>query len=194
MSLAIENIIDAMDYEGEEELELILSEFICQKNDEIQTFLKDKAIEFAKKKLSITYLVNDSETGDLLGYFTLAHKVLEVPALGLSNTVRRKMSRYSTLDNRNESYMVSAFLLAQFGKNYSVDEERRVSGAELMDCVDEVLKRIQHQIGGAIVYLDCEDEEKLITFYSDVAGYKQISERISERDQTKYLQFYKFIK
>ena len=194
MSLAIENIIDVMDYEGEEELELILSEFICQKNDEIQTFLKDKAIEFAKKKLSITYLVNDSETGDLLGYFTLAHKVLEVPALGLSNTVRRKMSRYSTLDNRNESYMVSAFLLAQFGKNYSVDEERRVSGAELMDCVDEVLKRIQHQIGGAIVYLDCEDEEKLITFYSDVAGYKQISERISERDQTKDLQFYKFIK
>ena len=194
MSLAIENIIDVMDYEGEEELELILSEFICQKNDEIQTFLKDKAIEFAKKKLSITYLVNDSETGDLLGYFTLAHKVLEVPALGLSNTVRRKMSRYSTLDNRNESYMVSAFLLAQFGKNYSVDEERRVSGAELMDCVDEVLKRIQHQIGGAIVYLDCEDEEKLITFYSDVAGYKQISERISERDQAKYLQFYKFIK
>ena len=194
MSLAIENIIDVMDYEGEEELELILSEFICQKNDEIQTFLKDKAIEFAKKKLSITYLVNDSETGDLLGYFTLAHKVLEVPALGLSNTVRRKMSRYSTLDNRNESYMVSAFLLAQFGKNYSVDEERRVSGAELMDCVDEVLKRIQHQIGGAIVYLDCEDEEKLITFYSDVAGYKQISERISERDQTKYLQIYKFIK
>ena len=194
MSLAIENILDIIDYEGEEELELILSEFICQKNDEIQTFLKDKAIEFAKKKLSITYLVNDSETGDLLGYFTLAHKVLEVPALGLSNTVRRKMSRYSTLENRNESYMVSAFLLAQFGKNYSVDEERRVSGAELMDCVDEVLKRIQHQIGGAIVYLDCEDEEKLITFYSDVAGYKQISERISERDQTKYLQFYKFIK
>ena len=193
MSLAIENIIDVMDYEGEEELELILSEFICQKNDEIQTFLKDKAIEFAKKKLSITYLVNDSETGDLLGYFTLAHKVLEVPALGLSNTVRRKMSRYSTLDNRNESYMVSAFLLAQFGKNYSVDEERRVSGAELMDCVDEVLKRIQHQIGGAIVYLDCEDEEKLITFYSDVSGYKQISERISERDRVKYLQFYKFI-
>ena len=48
MSLAIENIIDVMDYEGEEELELILSEFICQKNDEIQTFLKDKAIEIAK--------------------------------------------------------------------------------------------------------------------------------------------------
>ena len=193
MSLAIENIIDIMDIEGEEELGLILSEFICQKNEEIQTFLKDKAIEFARKKLSITYLVTDSETGDLLGYFTLAHKVLEVPASGLSNNVRRKMSRYSTLDNRNESYMVSAFLLAQFGKNSNVEEERRVSGAELMDCVEEVLKRIQHQIGGAVVYLDCEDNEKLITFYSDVAEYKKISERISDRDQVKYLQFFKFL-
>ena len=75
MSLAIENILDIMDYEGEEELELILSEFISQKNDEIQIFLKDKAIEFAKKKLSITYLVTDNENGELLGYFTLAHKV-----------------------------------------------------------------------------------------------------------------------
>ena len=73
-------------------------------------------------------------------------------------------------------------------------EDKSALNTELTDCVDEVLKRIQHQIGGAIVYLDCEDEEKLITFYSDVAGYKQISERISERDQTKYLQFYKFIK
>ena len=194
MSLAIENILDIMVYEGEEELELILSEFISRNNDEIQIFLKDKAIEFAKKKLSITYLVTDGETGNLLGYFTLAHKVLEVPALGLSSTVRRKMSRYSTLDNRNESYMVSAFLLAQFGKNFNIEKERRVSGAELMDCADEVLKRIQHQIGGAVVYLDCEDKEKLITFYRDVAGYKQISERISDRDQVKYLQFYKFIK
>ena len=142
-----------MDYEGEEELKLILSEFISQKNNEIQIFLKDKAIEFAKKKLSITYLVTDSEAGELLGYFTLA----------------------------------------QFGKNSNVEIERRVSGAELMDCVDEVLKRIQHQIGGAVVYLDCEDKEKLIEFYENIAGYKQISERISERDQVKYLQFYKFI-
>lgn len=116
-------------------------------------FLKDKAIEFAKKKLSITYLVTESEAGELLGYF----------------------------------------MLAQFGMNFNVEIERRVSGAEPMDCVDEVLKRIEHQIGGAVVYLDCEDKENLIEFYENIAGYKQISERISKRDQVKYLQFYKFI-
>ena len=69
MSLAIENVLDIMDYEGEEELALILSDFICQKNDEIQTFLKDKAIEFAKKKLSITYMSPPA----VIGHQTATH-------------------------------------------------------------------------------------------------------------------------
>ena len=95
MSLAVENILGIIDRDGEEELALDLSSFSCGVNDEIQTFLTDKAIEFARKKMSITYLVSDDEDGELLGYFTLAHKVLEVPAAGLSNNVKR--SRWSAL-------------------------------------------------------------------------------------------------
>lgn len=77
MSLAVENILGIIDRDGEEELMLDLSSFSCAVNDEIQTFLTDKAVEFAKKKMSITYLVSDTEDGEMLGYFTLAHKVLE---------------------------------------------------------------------------------------------------------------------
>jgi hypothetical protein len=73
MSLAVENILGIIDRDGEEELALDLSSFSCGVNDEIQTFLTDKAIEFARKKMSITYLVSDDEDGELLGYFTLAH-------------------------------------------------------------------------------------------------------------------------
>lgn len=57
MSLAVENILGIIDRDGEEELALDLSSFSCGVNDEIQTFLTDKAIEFARKKMSITYLV-----------------------------------------------------------------------------------------------------------------------------------------
>ena len=118
MSLAVENILGIIDRDGEEELALDLSSFSCGVNDEIQTFLTDKAIEFARKKMSITYLVSDDEDGELLGYFTLAHKVLEVPAAGLSNNVKRRMSRYARLDESKDSYMVSAFLLAQLMSEY----------------------------------------------------------------------------
>ena len=54
MSLAVENILGIIDRDGEEELALDLSSFLCGVNDEIQTFLTDKAIEFARKKMSIT--------------------------------------------------------------------------------------------------------------------------------------------
>lgn len=150
MSLAVENILGIIDRDGEEELMLDLSAFSCGVNPEIQTFLTERAIEFAKKKMSITYLVTDADDGELLGYFTLAHKVLTVPATGLSNSIKKRMSRYARLDEDSDSYLVSAFLLAQFGKNYAVDKEKRIQGAELMDCVDTVLEDIQYRIGGGV--------------------------------------------
>ena len=51
----------------------------------------DKSIEFARKKLSITYLVirrTDSGEAVLVGIFTLAHKAVEVTNTNISNTAR----------------------------------------------------------------------------------------------------------
>ena len=68
MSLAVENILGIIDRDGEEELALDLSSFSCGVNDEIQTFLTDKAIEFARKKMSITYLVEPVNKGHYAKY------------------------------------------------------------------------------------------------------------------------------
>ena len=42
---------------GEEELRKILSEFSCDKNSDVERFLKEQSIEFTKKNQSVTYLV-----------------------------------------------------------------------------------------------------------------------------------------
>ena len=193
MSYSIENILDIIENEGEDGLKSILSTFSCPLNEEIQGFLLDRSIDFARKKMSVTYLVFDEARGSLFGYFTLTHKILNIPAEGLSNTVKKRMSRYAPLDDRTDSYPVSAFLLAQFGKNYAVKETDRISGADLMDCADMMLKDIQHRVGGGVVYLDCEDKKKLTEFYEKTAGYRKISERESTLDGRKYLQYFKFI-
>ena len=138
-------------------------------------------------------LVFDEETGSILGYFTLAHKVLYVPADGMSNNVKRRLERYGSFDKDTNSYLMSAFLLAQSGKNYALNEEERIGGLDLMECVDSVLKKIQFQVGCGVVYLDSLDNEHLVHFYSDVCGYRKISERISDTNETKYLQYLKFI-
>ena len=52
---------------GEEDLIQILSEFSCEKNPDVERFLKKSVIEFTKKNQSITYIVLSIDDGELLG-------------------------------------------------------------------------------------------------------------------------------
>ena len=97
------------------------------------------------------------------------------------------------MDSEAGSYTVSAFLIAQFGKNYAVDEGKGISGNELMDLTFEVLDRVQHDIGGGIVFLECEDKIKLLDFYqSEKNGFIPFNERYSVNDNIKYVQLFNF--
>ena len=51
------NILDMLGAIGEAELQQCLSDFSCPINPEIEQFVLNNAIEFAKKKLSVTYFV-----------------------------------------------------------------------------------------------------------------------------------------
>ncbi len=67
------NILDMLETVGEDELCSILSDFLCLKNPEIECFIHNNAIEFAKRKMSITYLVFGGDAR-LIAYFALTHK------------------------------------------------------------------------------------------------------------------------
>lgn len=192
LNLQIMNILDVLEYDGEEKLKDRLSVFSCPKNIEIDNFLKTNALNFAKRKLSITYLVFDESDGQILGYFTLAHKALEIKNDNISNTTRRKLSTHARLDSDTNSFTASAFLLAQIGKNYGIDNGRRIAGNELIRYANDVMADIQRRIGGGIIYLDCEDKQHLKDFYIDKNHYKIFGERYSSSDNTHYLQMIRF--
>ena len=191
MKFYVANILDEIEDGGVEQLQADLSTFSSPQNPEIEDFIHHKAIDFATGKLSITYLVNNAETGDILGFFTLTHKSIIVNGNNLSSTSRKKLIRYSRMDTSSGNYMASAFLLAQLGKNYSIKEEQRIDGADLMKLATEVLVHIQHQIGGGIVYLDCEDNDHLVRFYSS-HNFKCFDNRISVEDDQRFIQFIRF--
>lgn len=192
LNLQIMNILDVLEYDGEEKLKSRLSVFSCPQNMEIDTFLKRNALNFAKRKLSITYLVFDENDGQILGYFTLAHKAIEIRNDNISNTTRRKLSAHARLDADTNSFTASAFLLAQIGKNYGVDNGERITGNELIRYADDVMADIQRRIGGGIIYLDCEDNQQLKNFYIDKNHYKIFGERYSVSDGIRYLQMIRF--
>ena len=158
------NILDFLEDVGKETLEELFQSFSCPLNLEIEDFLRTKAVDFAVKKISMTYLVFN-EDNDLLGYYTLTHKSLTIPKVSVSKTLQRKIERFSSQDIEADSYQASAFLLAQLGKNLSIDTGKGIKGIELLKCSLDILKKVQHLIGGGIVFLECEDKPKLIDFY-----------------------------
>ncbi len=193
MSYTVLNILDIIEDSGEDSIKDALSVFSCPLNEEIESFARTKAIDFAKRKLSITYIVFDNSDFQIVGYFTLTHKAIDIKGRDLSNTSRRKLSNHSRYEEDVDIYSTSAFLLAQFGKNYGVDDGNRISGIDLMEFAMDILSDIQHRIGGGVVYLDAEDRPQLREFYGNKTNYKLFGERYSETDKTKYLQFMRFL-
>lgn len=186
------NILDLLNEVGEEEVELILSDFFCPVNDEICRFIKKDAIEFARNKSSITHLVFDDE-GRFVAFFTLTHKAIRIYADKLSATAKKRISRYSKKDEDTNSYTVSAFLIAQFSKNLTPSISNSISGNDLMETAMEVLRAVQHQIGGGIVYLECEEIPQLLTFYQNkYNSFRVFDERYSEKENKKYIQLLRF--
>lgn len=187
------NILDMIETIGEDEVNSILSECSCTRNPEIENFVKKNAVDFAKKKMSVTYLVIDT-TESIRAIFTLTHKAIVLTNENLSNTMRKRIQRYSRLDESTDSFNVSAFLIAQFGKCDTYLSEENISGNALMDFTFEILTAVQHDIGGGLVYLKCEDKEKLINFYSSEPNqFFKFRERYSETDKVKYIQLFRFI-
>lgn len=193
---SVTNILDllgdgkgAISKDNETAVQELISTFSCPLNAEIEYFLYHNAIEFAKRKQCITYFVRDQQY-NLLAYFALTHKAVNIDSARLSNTVKKGISRHAEQNVDTGTFNASAFLLAQFGKNAAYDGKQGISGNELMSLALEVLCSAQHLVGGGIVYLECEDEPSLMSFYAnDFNRFREFGERDARSEGILYRQF-----
>ena len=74
-------------------------------------------------------------------------------------------------------------LIAQLGKNFSNGNDTLISGADLLQLAVNKIQKIQKEIGGRFMYLECEDNEKLLAFYNK-HNFKIFGKRILDRDET----------
>ncbi len=144
---------------GRENVANVFAEFDCSKNADIDGFLKNNAVDFARRQISVSHLVFDSATRACLGYFTLTHKPLSLEADKLSATVRRRIERFAKCRSGNDirTYTLSAFLIAQIGKNFKIPEPQRIPGKDMLALAMDELRLAQYEIGGQVVFLECED-------------------------------------
>lgn len=174
---------------GEDAAKRILSNFSCPKNPDVEYFLAAKAIEFAKQGWAQTHLVFASYKKEivLVGYFALANKTICVPGKNLSNSLKKRIAKFATYDSNLKAYILSAPLIAQLGKNYTNKYNELITGDELLNEACNKISRIQFELGGRFAYLECEDKEKLTSFYSR-NGFCNFDTRKLDKDETDKLQ------
>ena len=154
---------------------------ISNKKNDIEIFLQEKAIKFEKSCISSTYLVYDDNIEEMLGYFTIANRslILSKEELNvLSKTQQKKLSNSGSI-LRNGDLMTSSFLLGQLGKNYSDDIENLITGRELLTFAYDLFLKIKELINVKYIWLECQNEPKLISFYQNF-GFKMLESLTSE--------------
>lgn len=175
---------DELTYIGEESLYDLLSDFSCPNNPDVEYFLSHNAIEFTKKDQSVTYLVFNDEDASLVGYFSLTVKPISIRASNISKTMAKKLSRVSILNEETQSYTTAAYLIAQLGKNYSLPMNKQISGNILLGFALETISSIKYSVGGVIEFLECKDNEFLLSFYTK-NHFKPFDTRITTSKNTE---------
>lgn len=190
---SVQSIPELVDSIGEDGIRTLISEFSCPINLEIETFVKNSSIDFANQKISVTHFLLD-EDYHIVAIFTLAHKAIEIDVSKMSATSRKKVARYAEIDKNTGKYTVSAFLIAQFGKNMTNGISSDIPcGNEIMKCVMDTLKDVQRMVGSGIVYLECEDKPALLHFYQNESNkFQPFGARTSIQDNTSYIQLLRF--
>lgn len=188
------NILDMLEYVGEDTCQKILSSFMCPMNADVEDFIQSKAIQFAKQRIAISYLVFTEINNENLfvGYYTLANKFICINSSSLSKTLQKKISKFSQYDSDSERYMVSMPLIAQLGKNFNSSLPFKMNGTDLLEIALERVSEIEHMIGGKTVYIECNNQPKLFNFYS-AAGFFPFDERfIQNSSDTILIQMLKY--
>lgn len=181
------NLSDIIEQLGEDATKSILSSFSCPLNKDIENFIKYKSIEFSKRTTAKTHLVfwqtEDQKFNELVGYYTITSKVITIDRTVLSNTEAKKLKNQGIYDSVKQEYTVSAPLIAQLGKNFTDGNDTLISGTDLLQLAVNKIHKIQREIGGRFMYLECEDNEKLLTFYKK-HNFKIFGKRTLDRDET----------
>jgi hypothetical protein len=180
------NLKDIYNIYGEIKTKEILKDFKCEINKDVEYFIHDKAIEFSKQDLAKTFLVITSykQKEVIVGYFAITNKGINIKSILLSNTKKKKILRYALYDHETKKYIMALPLIGQLGKNYNHGYNKLITGDCLLKIACDKVREAQDILGGRFVFLECEDKEKLRSFYEN-NGFVCFGKRNLERDERK---------
>jgi hypothetical protein len=183
--ISLKTLIDQL--EEDRELKPLLSSFCCAQDADIEQFFHHRAVEFERLSKARTYLVCDQEELrtkkiselTVYGYFSLALKILTVPA-EVSNRVRKELDGFSAKLRGEQISDFSCYLIGQLSRNSRVDRSS-LSGTQLLTFAGDVISTAVEAVGGRYMMIECRDNANLIRFYEQ-NHFSEIA-RIPDQEQ-----------
>lgn len=176
---------------SEQQAENLLSEaldmFRCSKDADIESFLREKAIEFEKRGFCTVYLILDEDAFNdgiisVQAYFTLSHKSIIFDAK-VSKSLRGKIATHRNAD------MAHFVLIGQLGKYICADDTGKecatdISSESILNDAFDMISKASDTIVCRGVLVECSPEEKVHHIYENY-GFTYL-----QNDDGHY-QFYK---
>lgn len=155
---------------------------------DVENFLKNKAIDFDRQGLARTHLVFSQYKNKtvLVGYFTINNKPLVFTKRMLSKcskTLKKKLYQKGETRLNSDNLIIQGYLIAQLGKNYSSEalDTKSLKGSDLLTLAYEMILEGSNLFGGSYIWVEYEDTEKLRDFYSQF-GFTEIEDYESHKD------------
>ena len=192
MEYNVTNLDSVYDALGEKKVQEILDEFKCEKNIEVEKFLKEKAIPLSKQGISKTYIVTTKiqEDNIIVGYFSIANKMTKMKKDFFGGKTKKRFERFAETNKNSDTYFASLPLIGQLGKNFNNGYDQYISGDSLLRLACNQVKEVQNLIGGRFVFLECEDVDKLKDFYESngfMCYNKRKLEKYESENNIRYL-------
>ena len=107
------NLLDLLEELGEQELKASLNYFLCPHNADVEDFIQNKSITFARQNLASVWLVLVSYRGEPLpvGYFALTLKSTHINLEKVGSNLRKRLSKFATFNRELKKYILSAPLI-----------------------------------------------------------------------------------
>ena len=166
---------------NEEKKTELISIFVCKKDQDIEDFLKCKAVYFEKLGKSRTFFIYDEDKDkfEILAYYTIAIQVLKIPEDLITGRKAKKLDGFSSKRNGTPITEFPSILIGQIGKNEMYGET--ISGLEILNyCLATILEG-QIRLGGRIIMLECKNIPYLIRLYEDF-GFKLLEKDYQENE------------
>lgn len=165
-----------------------LDSFRCCKDEDIETFLRQKAFTFLERGWCSVYLIVDEAAFDkgeikVEAYFTLSHKCL------LSGGISKE--RVKNVSGFKNSESIHFVLIGQLGKYIEKTDDEifncaDITSKEILDYAFEIIQASSNLIPCRCALVECGDNPKVHKVYTDY-GFSEF------QFDGEHYQFYKRI-